>query len=340
VTVVDGLEHGRIACIAKVHHAVADGLATVEMLQTALAEHAPAPVPTGEPLPSRRELLHLAARGRRATVRTLPDLTRRSVQGLVAAGRNRRGPITATKPFDAPRSSLNVSLDAARTFAMTTLPLDDLLAVRTHFATTLNDVYLAVCGGALRRYLAGRGELPSDPLVAAVPLATPHGTGKRRGRNHVDNMFVPLGTHLADPAARLRAIHEVVVAARRARELLGPELFEDRAALTPTHLYSFGVKLWARTGFADHLRPPVNLVASNVPGPREPLQLGGARLDAIYSVGPILEGVGLNLTAWSYVDRLHVAALGCRRSLPDPWLLIDQIPESLAELVAATRVEA
>ena len=81
-------------------------------------------------------------------------------------------------------------------------------------------------------------------------------------------------------------------------------------------------------------------MASNVPGPREPLQLAGVRLDAIYSVGPILEGVGLNLTAWSYLDRLHVAALGCRLSLPDPWLLVDQLADSLAELVAATRVDA
>jgi diacylglycerol O-acyltransferase len=152
-------------------------------------------------------------------------------------------------------------------------------------------------------------------------------------------MFVPLGTHIADPATRLRAIHEVVIAARHERSLLGPELFEDRAALTPGLLYSLGVGLWTRTGFADHLRPPVNLVASNVPGPREPLHLAGARLDAIYSVGPILEGVGLNLTAWSYVDRIHVAALGCARSLPDPWLLVDRLPEALAELVAATRVE-
>ena len=100
-----------------------------------------------------------------------------------------------------------------------------------------------------------------------------------------------------------------------------------------------GVRLWTRTRFANHLRPPVNIVASNVPGPREPLHLAGARLDAIYSVGPILEGVGLNLTAWSYVDQIHVAALGCRRSLPDPWLLIDQLPESLADLVRATRDE-
>ncbi|MGZ8752172.1 MAG: WS/DGAT/MGAT family O-acyltransferase [Acidimicrobiia bacterium] len=339
VTVVDGLERGHVACIAKVHHAVADGMATVGMLQRALAEQASVPTPIDEPLPSRRELLRIAARGHRATARALPDLTRRSVRGLVAAGRNRRGPVAAAKPFDAPRSPLNVSLDATRTFAMTTLPLGDLLAVRSHFGTTLNDVYLAVCGGALRRYLAGRGDLPVDPLVAAVPLATPREASERRGHNHVDNMFVPLGTHIADPAARLRAIHEVVIAARHERALLGPELFEDRAALTPPQLYSVGVRLWTRTGFANHLRPPVNLVASNVPGPREPLHLAGARLDAIYSVGPILEGVGLNLTAWSYVDRIHVAALGCRRSLPDPWLLVDQLPESLAELVAATGVE-
>lgn len=342
VTLLDGLEHDHIACIAKVHHAVADGVATVEMLRRALMDRGasePPPV-TRTPLPDRRALRRVARDDRRARLRSLPDFARRSVHGIAATRRGLRRAPRPPRPFDAPRSPLNVSLDAGRTFAMTTLPLDSLLAVRTAFGATLNDAYLAVCGGALRRYLDELGALPPTSLVAAVPLATHAEEGGRFGGNHVDNMWVALRTDLADPAARLRSVHEIAATARAAREALGPELFEERAALTPPHLYSTAVRWWARTGLANRMRPPVNLVASNVRGPREPLQLGGARLEAIYSVGPILEGVGLNLTAWSYLDHLHVAALGCPASLPDPWPLVEHLHDALDELVAAAGVAA
>jgi len=338
LTVVDGLAGDRMAFVVKLHHSVADGGAAVAMLENAfLADDEGAFVQAArpEPLPSRRDLYRQAARSRTRRVVGLPGFTVQTAQGLVAARRARRQSDAARSvPFSSPRTSLNVSLDAERTYAMTGLAIDDLMQVKRAAGVSLNDVFLAVCGGALRRYLARRGELPSRSLVAAVPLATRLGERRFSG-NHVDNLLLPIGTQIDDPATRAQSIHEAVQAARRIRHALGTSLFEARAGLTPPHLYPLGIRLWARTRLADRVRPPINLVASNVAGPRAPLAFDGAVVTGLYSVGPILEGIGLNITAWSYVDRLYVSVLGCQASLPDPWALIDDMHHALGELQAA-----
>ncbi len=334
LTVVEGLAGNRMAFVMKLHHSLADGGAAELMLENAFVlDDADAYVqpPRPEPVPSGQELLRHAARSGARRVGGLPNFTKRTVSGLTEARRaRRRTDVDLPVPFSSPRTSLNRSLDAARTFAMTSMPLDDLLAVKRDADVTFNDVFLALCGGALRRHLARRGELPATTLVAGVPMATSAGGGHRSG-NHVDNLMLPLGTDIAEPGERLRRIHDAAVAARAVREALGPELMEYRAGLTPP-LYGIGIRLWTRSGLASRTRPPINLVASNVRGPDRRLGLDGTVMTELYSMGPILEGIGLNITAWSYVDRLHVSVLGCPASLPDPWALIDDLLAAGREL--------
>jgi WS/DGAT/MGAT family acyltransferase len=335
LVVVEGLAGGRLAVVAKVHHAVADGGATVALLQRALAgrdgsDRAQPWHP--DPVPTRADLLRSAARHHVTRVGHLPALARRSVRGLRASEARRRSATTKPPlPFDTPRTPFNVALSPARTYAMTTLPLDELKVVRRSSGATLNDVFLAVCGGALRAYLRDAGALPDRPLVASVPVSTDSGDD-RLGGNRVDNLYVSIGTDIADPLERLRHIHAVAAASKDVRSVLGNDLMEQRADVVPPQLYALAVRTWSRTGLANHVRPPVNVVLSNVPGPRERLRVGQAELEAIYSVGPILEGIGLNVTAWSYADALHVSVLGCPESLPDPWLVADALHGSLADL--------
>jgi len=334
LTVVDGLADGELAFVMKLHHAVADGGAAVAMLRNAfLGEGEAIRWPAApEPLPSPRDLYLLALRSRARRLSQVPALARHTARGVLAARRvDRQLPVPPARPFEAPRTSLNGSLVPARTFAMLALPMADLLEVKRAYATTLNDVFLAVCGGALRRYLERGGELPDHTLVASVPVATRAGEVRLSG-NHTDNLMVPLRTDLAGPVERLAAVHAAAQAARAERDALGTDLFEERAALTPPHLYPWSLRLWSRSHLADRTRPPVNLVASNVPGPRQPLELNGGVVTALYSVGPILEGIGLNITAWSYSDTLNVSVLGCPQSLPDPWLLTADLQDALAEL--------
>jgi diacylglycerol O-acyltransferase len=338
LTVVDGLAGEHMAFVVKLHHSVADGGAAVAMLENAFVvddDDAFVQFARPEPFPTRRELYRQAARSRSRRMVEFPAFSMQTARGIRAARQVRlRTDADLSVPFSAPRTSLNVSLDAERTYAMTGLDLDDLMKAKRAAGVTLNDVFLTLCGGALRRYLDRRGELPSKSLVAAVPLATRLGERRFSG-NHVDNLLLPIGTQIEDPAARATSVHEAVQAARRIRGALGTHLFEFRAGLTPPHLYPLGIRLWARTKLADRMRPPINLVASNVAGPRGHLSLDGATVTALYSVGPILEGIGLNITAWSYVDRLYVSVLGCRASLPDPWALVDDLHEALADLQAA-----
>ena len=217
---------------------------------------------------------------------------------------------------------------------MVDLPLDELKAVRRAVGTTLNDVYLAVCAGALRWYLADRGELPDRSLVASVPVSTDPNAARLTG-NRVDNLYVNIGTEVDDPLARLRAIRDATRASKEVRDLLGHELLAQRADVIPPQLYGSSVRIWSRTHLADRVRPPLNVILSNVAGPRERILLGPVELEALYSVGPILEGIGLNITAWSYVDTLGVSLLGCPASVPDPWAIADALPVALDELRAA-----
>ena len=236
IVVVEGLADRRLAVVAKVHHAVADGAATVALLESALRAHADGAHTDDwqpEAIPTRARLLRLAAHGHGARLRQLPRLATRSVRGLrQSEARRRLSVVRPPLPFDAPRTVFNVSLTPQRTFAVATLALDDLKAVRRSLDTTLNDVYLAVCAGALRTYLADRGALPDRPLVASVPVSTDPST-TRLGGNRVDNLYVSIGTDIADPLERLRHIKAVSAAAKDVRSVLGNDLLERRADVVP-----------------------------------------------------------------------------------------------------------
>lgn len=338
VVVVEGLAGDRLAVVAKVHHAVADGAASVALLLQALGSAAAGSGSgVAEALPGRWALLASALHGHRERLGSLPRLALRSAAGVrEAARRRRRAAVRPPLPLQAPRTPFNVSIGAARTFAMTTVDLGDVKEVGRAFGVTLNDVFLAMCAGALRSALLGAGALPTRPLVASVPLSTAPDVAGRAG-NHVDNLYVSIATDVADPVARLHQIHAVATAAKEMRGALGTDLLGERAEVVPPQLYALTIRAWTRSKLADRLRPPVNVVLSNVPGPAERLQVGPVTLEALYSVGPILEGIGVNVTAWSYAGRLHVSVLGSPQSLPDPWPLAEAVPEALGELLRRAR---
>jgi len=342
IVVVEGLEGGRIAAVVKLHHALADGSAAVALLNSFVKATAEPPGTTSEDewrpeaLPTSGELLRIAGRDHVARLRGLPHFARHSIRGMRDSETFRRHlPVKPPLPLWAPRTSLNVSLGPTRTFAMTRLPLAELKAIRRAQNTTLNDVYLTVCAGALRAYLRGHGGLPAQSLVASVPISTDPSSTRLSG-NHVDNLCVTIGTDITDPVERLTHIHNVTLGAREVRGILGYEMLEERAAILPPQLYRATIRLWSRSRLANRVRPPLNVVLSSVVGPKEPIHIGPVVLEELYSVGPILEGIGLNMTAWSYADDLAVSVLACPESVPDPWEIVDLLHEALAELRAAS----
>lgn len=353
VTVVEGLADGTIAFVAKMHHCIADGVTAAELLVGVLDTDpdagadaqdasAAAPPPAWQPdsVPSRAQLVLDALADIVRSLARLPALLVRTARGLRNAARARQRRLTsAPLPFRTPNLRFNRALTPRRRFVSTTLPIADVKAVKQALGCTLNDVVLALCTGALRRYLAARGELPDRALVASVPVSTrANGVRRVNAANNVSNLFTTLPVQLTDARARVAEIHAVTQAAKEQLAQLGPDMLADWSELTPPLPFAASVRAYSRLRLADRHRPPVNLVVSNVPGPTEPLYVAGARLVELFSVGPILENAGLNITVWSCLDGLDVGMLACDDAMPDLRALADELHAALGELreLAAT----
>ena len=347
----EGLADGRVAAVGKMHHALADGAAANALLANVaevrglrlppllqLPEVPEAVDGALEPTPSRGELVAAALADAIRQLGDVPGLLWRTARALVALGRHKRGATTSTpRPvLDAPRVSFNGPLSSRRVYATASVPLDQVKAVRRAHGVTVNDVVLAVVAGALRRWMDEHGERPSAPLVAGVPVATdPKDAEPRLGGNRVSTLFTTLATDVDDPAERLRTISEVTVEAKKVQQTLGPDMLTDWVQFTPPAPFAALIRLYSRKRTAARHAAPFNVIVSNVAGPREPVTISSAGLSDLFSVGPVLEGIGLNVTAWSYVDRLNFSLLSCPELVPDLPALAAHLRPALDELSAS-----
>jgi diacylglycerol O-acyltransferase len=153
-------------------------------------------------------------------------------------------------------------------------------------------------------------------------------------------MFTALRTDIEDPVERLHAISAVTKAAKEFHNVLGSEMLRDWSEITPPRPFAWFMRLYSRREWASRHRPPINLVVSNVPGPPQPLSIADARIVALYSMGPILEGIGLNVTVWSYVDSINFGLVSCPEFAPDLWALTDALGDELAVLTKRARATA
>jgi WS/DGAT/MGAT family acyltransferase len=372
--VIEGLESGDFAVLTKVHHATIDGAAGAEMLAMIL-DPSEAEVPddwTAEAEPGSGELL---ARTAIEYARTPAKALRLQIQMLQEAGR-----ITRARGFDdlanglrkglpgpagdvarkllgsepsgdpdrpplmpsllGPRTPFNAMISANRRFAFRSAKLSDIKAIRKATGATINDVVMAVCAGALRRYLELHSALPEENLIAMVPVSIRTGDETDKWSNRVSAIFAQLPTGEADPAQRLGQMHESMVQGKGQFDLMPADMLVQMSDLAPPALSVRAARIAARTRIADRTNPPANLVVSNVPGPREPLSLQGvAPLKHYYPVSTVVDGQGLNVTVQSYVDTLDFGLVACRDLVPDLWTLIDYCIEEIGILAQAVGVE-
>ena len=312
----------RVAVVAKMHHALADGGAA-----NALLSHVTDAIRATEGAPARRDLdptPRLLTQVRRAItdhavqVRLLPRLLRDTLLGVLRVVRiGRRSSVSVPRPLlDAPRTSLNGPLSPRRGFATATVSLADVRATAKAHDVTVNDLVLGLVSGALRSWLASTGEQPSSSLLAGVPVGTDTADvlalhGPRLAGNRVSNLFTTLATDVDDPTERLRLISATTRQAKLVQQTLGPDLLREWVEFTPPLPMSWAMKGYSRVRGAALHSPPFNVVVSNVRGPGKAVTIADARLVDLFSVGPILEGIGLNVTAWSYDGRLNFSLLGC-----------------------------
>jgi WS/DGAT/MGAT family acyltransferase len=354
VYLISGLRDGHIAIYTKIHHSAADGISGVD-IATALLDATPG----GRPVPSQvdpfrgespPDTLGLLARAALSTVR-LPmralrmatdlvestPLLAAAVQGPVGRLLPRRGDGGAWIPgpgLRPPRTPFNASVTPHRRVAFAAIPLADIAPIRAALpGTTVNDVVMALCAGALRRWLSAHAALPDQPLVAAVPFSV-RGDGDVGDASDVGNrvsiMLASLPTHLPTPVERLMAARTSMAAAKD-HGALPALLLADATHVAPPAVISqawrvaAGLRLFERTH-------PYNLFISNVPGPRVPLYMAGARMIAYYPVSAIFDGSGLNITLMSYCGTLYFGLTADRALVPDVDVLAANLRVDLDEM--------
>jgi WS/DGAT/MGAT family acyltransferase len=339
--IVEGLDDGHIAIVAKLHHALMDGMAGMGFMASlfSFAPEAPEPPlrvpreverPPGQltllagALPS---LARLPVRAARAGLGALAGMAR---TGRFLAG----GPGPLPNPLAAPHTMFNDVASGRRAVAYTSLALDDVRAVNQGFGVTVNDVVLAVVSGALRAYLAHRGTLPDRPLVAAVPVAL-HGDHDTDRPNAVSLMFTSLATDVDDPEERLRAIHDATRAAKQLHQAIGPEFLPGLSGLAPPFALATIARLYG-TRLVGRLPVACHALISNVAGPPVPMYFAGARVIALYPLGPLFPGIGLNVTVVSCEDSIGFGAVVCPDAVPDVWDLVHGFADELGRLTKAT----
>ena len=324
---------GRLALMLKVHHAAVDGVSAANLLNTLcdLEIDAPRPEPVdgpGDPSPlaiAADGLVRFATRPWELT-KVIPETA-----AMVVKTVNRAVNGTAmAAPFSAPATRFNAELTSERCIALVQLDLADVKKVKNLCEVKVNDVVMALCAGALRGFLADREELPDKPLIAVVP-ASVHDSSDRPGRNQLSGMFCNLHTDIDDPAQRLRAIAESDSHAKEHSGSLGPTLLVDLAQSISRGMFGWMLGLLSRTPLAS--TPILNVVISNVAGPASTLYSCGAEVTALYPLGPIFHGAGLNITVMSVGDKLNVGLISCPQLVDDLWDLADRFDVELGELL-------
>jgi len=363
--VVEGLDGDRTALIAKVHHAILDGVSGASILAAFLdlsprARIVAAPPEQWDPapLPGSAQMLRYAASSlshQPGQVLTTLDAGVEAIADLGMHNRELRSRGEPSPPafFSAPRTSINGAVSNRKRFSSLSIPLDDAKLVRHVFGGTVNDVLLAGVAGGLRRLLSARGESVGRALVAMVPVSTrPHGgvgggvgggvagvagvAGGVDGRalgNQLSALLVSLATDIDDPVQRLGAIARSTTVAKEQEQLHRGRLVGDVAQIAAPGLVSRVARAVAGTRLFDRVRPPFNVMVSGIKGPDFPLFCAGSRVEGMYPVGPIAEGVGLNVTIFSYLDQLQFGLLACRKLVPELDELAVSIDDALGELV-------
>ena len=337
----EGLSGGRFALIGKVHHALADGVASVNLLARAMdlkdattdEREAEASV-----TPSTGDLLRAAARDHTRQIAELPALIRDAAVGLTRVRRRTRErgahPDLATA-FDAPPTFLNHVVSPQRRFASATLPLADFRATAKALGITMNDLVLTTAAGGLRKLLLTYDGAADRPIIASVPTATDK--SDRVTGNEISGLSVSLPVHIADPTERARLVALATRIAKEDHEILGPRLYGRMMAYLPTAVAPTAFRWLARREAPNKM---MNVAVSSVAGPRERGHFGGAAVSEIYSTGVLSPGAAVNITVWSYVDQLGIAVLTDDQTFNDPHEATDALIEAFTELRSAAGIFA
>jgi diacylglycerol O-acyltransferase len=336
---IEGLSDGRFALYCKVHHALVDGVGALQMIDALFSKSADEAINFRAARPravAHRERLSLSRRMGKVTKDLQKHYAALPQMSALLAGMGRDALLgkkdTPPLPFTAPRTLFNTDVDSRREIILSELPLKRVRALAKACNGTVNDVLVAVCGGALRQYLQQQKALPKDSLEAGVPMSIKR--PDQQTGNQVSFLICPLFTNEADPLRRLRRVIKVNSKAKQDMRAMTVTAAQDftNALMMPTILLTLA-------GQTSRVRPALNAIVSNVPGSRQRLYLDGAPLQQLYPLSVVTDGMALNITVVSYLDKLCVAVTSCPTGQPgiaELGKLIKQNYRELARAIATT----
>jgi diacylglycerol O-acyltransferase len=344
---IEGVVGGKSALAMKYHHCLQDGVSGMS-LATALMDLEPNPAPGTFMLPPPGEdeqsaggdpgdlglILDACMTGLRRPVRAARYLTSLALKGSAMVDTMRRVE-SSRAVLRAPKTPFNGSVGPRRELAFASVSMIDVRAMKNAHDVKVNDVVLALVGGALRSYLDKLGELPEAPLVSGVPVST-RAEGDTTLDNQISTMFTSLATDVADPIERLQAVHESTQGAKEMQKAMGARQIQSIGEVASPRLLGGAIRAVYRTELMSKLPLRINTVVSNVPGPPIQLYTCGAKVTGLFPSSVILEGMGLNVTVISYGDRLDFGLHVDPDLVPDAWVIANAIPEAMAELLAAS----
>jgi diacylglycerol O-acyltransferase len=333
---VEGMADNRFAVVCKVHHALADGVASANLLARAMD---PTDAPDddaypNDPPPSPAALLRAATLDHAKQIGKLPELVKHTAEGVGRVrrrARERGNHPALARNFRPPKTFINHVVSPRRTFATATLALVDVKETKTLLDVTINDLIMALTAGALRQLRMRYEGRSDDPILATVAVSTDASPDRITG-NELNGLFMSLPVHVDDPLERVRLTHMSTGVAKENYNLLGPALPGRWVALLPPALAPRAFRWIARTQGKNAL---YNIPVSNVPGPRERGRIAGAPISEIYSVGPVMAGCGLNITVWSYVDQLNISVISDDLTVNDPHEVTDAMIDAFSEIRSA-----
>jgi diacylglycerol O-acyltransferase / wax synthase len=335
----EGMADQKFALIGKVHHALADGVASANLLASAMDPKEPGriiPASVGNCVPpGRAELLRAAGRDHAQQIAALPAVIKDAASGFWRMNRHSRQRVEQPDlagPLQAPPTFINHRVSPARKVATATLSLAQVKETAKYLEITVNTVVLAIAAGALRELLLRYDGRADRPLVASILASTDKSPDRITG-NELSGMAVSIPAHIDDPVERVRLISLANAFAKEDFELLGPETYGRLVAYLPTIAAPPALRWLSKRSGRNRL---FNLPISNVAGPRERGHLGGARVSEIYSAGPLPPGCGINITVWSYVDQLNISVIADDRTLDDTHEVTDAMFHSFSETRTAS----
>jgi diacylglycerol O-acyltransferase len=336
---VPGLPKGCYAILSKIHHACIDGVSGADITEAIHGLEPSPPTPAepksawqGESPPNAVELITRANINNLSQPFHLAEVMARSVPAMA---RFQKGLLQKKFALSirAPKTRFGGVISSHRVVEGRSFELDDIKKIKSMVPrATVNDAILTIVGGALRKYLESKNELPAEPLIAMAPISVRGEAGKNALGNQVAAMTVKLGTHIDDPLERLQAVHQAASSSKEMTKAVGAKLMTDFSQFIPSTTTALATRIYTEMRLAENINLGFNCVITNVPGPQVPLYSAGAKLVTQFGLGPIFDGMGLIFPVFSYCGQITISVNSCRDMMPDPDFFGSCIQDSFDEL--------